>query len=241
MTIETEGTRSVRIPVPEGDDVSGALIFPEGAFALLVLAHGAGAGMHHPFLSNIAVGLSHRGVATLRYQFPYMTAGRRGPDRPPALLRTVRAAVAVGLELAEGLPVFAGGKSMGGRMTSGAAAEDGWRVAGGDGAWPAPVHGLVFLGFPLHPPGKPSTDRGEHLSRVRTPMLFLQGTRDTFAQLDLLRPVVHALGPPATLHLLDGADHGFSVPKRSGLSQADVQAVLADTTVQWMRVVQGSP
>jgi predicted alpha/beta-hydrolase family hydrolase len=239
MTSETEGARSVRIPVPHGDDVSGALIFPKGAFALLVLAHGAGAGMHHPFMSTMALGLSQRGVATLRYQFPYMAAGRRGPDRPPALLRTVRAAVAAGLELAEGLPVFAGGKSMGGRMTSGAAAEDGWQVGEGDGTSPAPVHGLVFLGFPLHPPGKPSTDRGEHLSRVRIPMLFLQGTRDSFAQLDLLRPVVDALGSLATLHLVDGADHGFSVPKRSGLSQADVLAVLADTTVQWMREAQG--
>jgi uncharacterized protein len=242
---ETEGTGTpVRIPVG-AEEVSGLLIQPEGAFAFLVLAHGAGAGMRHPFMEGVARRLSERGVATLRYQFPYVEAGRRGPDRPPALVRAVRAAVQHARDLAAGLPLFAGGKSLGGRMTSTAAAEAGWRAEPGgahdlDEAERA-VHGIVFLGFPLHPPGRPSAERAEHLEGVKVPLLFLQGTKDAFTTPELLRPVLTSLGPHATLHMVDGADHGFAVPKRTGRSHDDVLDELADATVEWMNQVLGTP
>jgi predicted alpha/beta-hydrolase family hydrolase len=238
--------RRIEILTSGGEKVSGLLIQPEGAFAFLVLAHGAGAGMEHPFMHGVARRLGERGVATLRYNFPYMEAGKAGPDRPPALVRTVRAAVARARAISGGdMPIFAGGKSLGGRMTSTAAAEAEWRAEPGaahdqeeaDRA----VHGIVFFGFPLHPPGQPSAERAEHLERVRLPLLFLQGTRDAFATLELLRPVLTSIGPHATLHLIEGADHGFAVPKSTGRDQADVLDELAETTVEWMRQVIGTP
>lgn len=215
---------SRRIDVPEAGSVSGLLMKPDDATSLLVFAHGPGAGMGHPFMETIALALAERGVATLRYQFPYMEAGRRAPDRSPRLLATVRAAVVVAGQLAGALPVLAGGKSMGGRMTSMAAAEQ---------QLPA-VRGLIFFGFPLHGAGKtPSTERGTHLADVEIPMLFLQGTRDRLADLSLLRPLVADIRPAATLHVVDGADHGFHVLKRSGRTDQDVIDELVEATARW--------
>ena len=204
-------------------DVSGLLLRPDGAQLLYVLAHGAGAGMRHPFLESIAQGLAQRSIATLRYQFPYMEQRVRRPDPPAVAAATVRAAVIEAARVAPGLPLVAGGKSFGGRMTSSAQAED-----------PLPgVRGLVFLGFPLHPPGRPADKRAEHLAQVRIPMLFLQGDRDEFADLKLLKPVVKQLGERATLHLVEGGDHSFHVLKRSGRTDAEVMAELVETIVAW--------
>lgn len=183
-----------------------------------VLAHGAGAGMRHPFLEAIAEALFERDVATLRYEFAYMEAHRNRPDPPAIAAARVREAAQRASAEWPGLPLVAGGKSFGGRMTSTAQAD-------------APlvgVRGLAFLGFPLHPPGKPSVSRAEHLFQVHVPMLFLQGTRDEFAQLDLITGVCENLGQRATLHLIDDADHSFKVPKRSGRSMEQVMAELAD-------------
>jgi hypothetical protein len=203
--------------------VSGLFDRPPAPRALVVLAHGAGAGMRHPFLNAIAARLVEREFATFRYQFPYMDARRRRPDPPGTLVAGVRAAVEEVALLAPELPLFAGGKSLGGRMTSTAQAER-----------PLPgVRGLVFLGFPLHPPGRLGTHRADHLDAVTLPMLFLQGTRDDFAGLDLLRPVIERLGRRATLHLIETADHSFHVLKRSGLTDAKVLHELADAVVQW--------
>jgi len=234
----------IRIPVQPEGDVSAVLLRPADAVALLVLAHGAGAGMDHPFMAGVARALADRGVATLRYQFPYMEAGRRAPDRTPKLVQTVRAAAAHAWKVADGLPIFAGGKSLGGRMTSTAAAEAQWRAEPG-GAHAQEdveraVHGIVFFGFPLHPPGEPSAERAAHLEKAKLPLLFLQGTRDGFASLDLLRPVLTWLGPRATLQVIQGADHGFNVPKRSGRTDAEVLDELADGTLTWMRQVLGT-
>jgi predicted alpha/beta-hydrolase family hydrolase len=237
--------RPLEILTSGGEKVTGVLILPDDAFALLVFAHGAGAGMRHPFMEGVAKRLGERGVATLRYQFPYMESGKRGPDRPPVLIRTVRAAVSRARAFNDALPIFAGGKSLGGRMTSTAAAEAGWRAEPGGARdqedVERAVHGVVFFGFPLHPPGQPSAERAEHLEKVKVPLLFLQGTRDAFATLELLRPVLTSLGPHATLHLIDGADHGFAVPKSTGRTGADVFDELADTTVEWMKQVLGTP
>lgn len=211
--------------VKEAGRVSAILVRPAGAKALYVLAHGAGAGMRHPFLEAMAEALAAREVATLRYQFPYVEQGKKRPDPPHVLERTVRAAVAEAARLEPGLPLVAGGKSMGGRMTSQAAAKE--ALAG--------VRRLAFLGFPLHAPKKPGVERGEHLGRVGVPMLFLQGTRDAFARIDLLRPVVVALGDRATLHLVDGGDHSFGVPKSSGRTPADVIGDLAATLADWTK------
>jgi predicted alpha/beta-hydrolase family hydrolase len=208
----------VTVAVGEGS-VSALLIQPPKATALYVLAHGAGAGMAHPFLTQISTLLAERGIATLRYQFPYMERGSKRPDSPKIAEATVAAAVAEAARLAPGLPLFAGGKSFGGRMTSGAAAH---------GLVPA-VRGLIFLGFPLHPPGAPADTRGDHLADVGVPMLFLQGTRDEFADLALLRPLVARLGERATLHLAEGGDHSFKVPASLGRKPAEVMAELADT------------
>lgn len=193
---------------------------PEHAFCLYALAHGAGAGMRHPFLEALAEALAAEGVATLRYEFPYMEEGRRRIDPAPALHARVREAVAAGAE--ERLPLFAGGKSMGGRMTSQAQALE--PLAG--------VLGLAFVGFPLHPAGRPGTARADHLREVRVPMLFLQGTRDDLADLSLLRPVLDAL-PRATLHVVDDADHSFHVRRKSGRSDREAIAELARTFAQW--------
>ena len=201
------------------------VVRPPDAWVLYVLAHGAGAGMRHRFLETIAGSLAVRGVATLRYEFPYMEAGGGRPDPPSALERSVRSAVERAGTVAPDLPLVAGGKSLGGRMTSSAAASS-----------PLPgVHGLVFLGFPLHAPGQPGTSRADHLDRVELPMLFLQGTRDTFARLDLLTPVCQRLGPRATLHLVEGGDHSFGVLKRTGRTAEDVMTELVDTFVSWAR------
>ena len=197
----------------------------EGATAMLVLAHGAGAGMRHPFLAKLAAALAGHGVATLRYEFPYMEARRSRVDPPAVATARVREAVAEAARRAPGLPLFAGGKSFGGRMTSTAQAQ-------------APlegVRGLVFVGFPLHPPGKPGTERAAHLDAVRVPMLFLQGARDEFAGLELLRPVVDGLGGRATLHLLEGADHGF---KTRGTKGTDVTDELAGAAAAWMATIR---
>src|SRR5881296_1263752 len=206
-------------------DVSGLLLEPKDARLLYVLAHGAGAGMRHPFLESISQRLAEQGIATLRYQFPYMERRARRPDPPAIAAAAVRAAVAEAGRVAPGLPLVAGGKSFGGRMTSTAQAEE-----------PLPgVRGLVFLGFPLHPPGRPGDSRSEHLAQVQVPMLFLQGTRDDFADLQLLRPVVKRLGERATLHLVEGGDHSFKVLKRSGRSEADVMTELVRAIADWTR------
>jgi predicted alpha/beta-hydrolase family hydrolase len=188
------------------------LRLPADATCLLVLAHGAGAGMRHPFLEAVAEALAKRRIATLRFEFPYRAAGSKRPDPRPVLVAAVCEAVGEASRAAPGLPLFAGGKSLGGRMASHAAAEG--RIE--------PVAGLVFLGFPLHPAGKPSVERAAHLPRVAQPMLFLQGTRDALADLALLAPVCEKLGARARLHVVEGADHGFHVQKRSGRSDADV-------------------
>src|SRR6267143_6256052 len=219
-------TDSVELRFAAGEragEVSGLLLRPDGARLLYVVAHGAGAGMRHPFLESIAQRLAERSIATLRYQFPYMEQGARRPDPPAVAAATVRAAVAEAARLAPGLLLVAGGKSFGGRMTSTAQAEE--PLSG--------VRGLVFLGFPLHPPGRPGDSRAEHLAQVRIPMLFLQGDRDEFADLKLLRPVVKRLGVGATLHLVEGGDHSFHVLKRSGRTDADVISELADAIVKW--------
>ena len=205
--------------------VSGLLLRPADSWLLYVLAHGAGAGMRHRFMESVALALAERGVATMRYQFPYTEAGARRPDPPAVLEATVRAAVAAAGSKAPDLPLVAGGKSLGGRMTSNAQAKR-----------PLPrVQSLVFLGFPLHPPKQPGVQRAEHLARVELPMLFLQGTRDELAGLDLLRPVCEGLEPRATLHIVEGGDHGFEVLKRSGRTGAEVMAELADTVAGWCR------
>jgi len=226
--VNAAGSGAERLTIPAGAGrVSALLLRPARARALLVLAHGAGAGMTHVFLEDFAAALAASGVATLRYQFPYAEAGGRRPDPRGRLLETVRAAVAAGTERAEGLPLFAGGKSMGGRMTSLAAAE-------------APLHavrGLVFVGFPLHPAGRPGTERAAHLAEVRLPQLFLQGTRDRLADLALLRPICEALGARATLHVVEGADHGFAVPRSSGRSRADVLRELAGEVASFVKRV----
>jgi hypothetical protein len=214
--------RELRLRVGEGD-VSAIAVRPTEARALLVLAHGAGAGMRHPFLQSLAAHLADAGIASLRYQFPYAEQGRRRPDPEPLLLATVRAAVAEAAGQARGLPLLAGGKSMGGRMTSLAAAEAG--LAG--------VAGLVFFGFPLHAAGHPSAERGKHLAKVGLPMLFLQGTRDRLADLALLRPLCRRLAPRATLHVVEGGDHSFALPRRAGRSPDDVHRELARAVADW--------
>ena len=210
--------------------VSALLHAPESARLMLVLAHGAGAGMRHRFMERLALSLGEHGVATLRYQFPYMEQGGRRPDPPAVLEATVRAAVGLARAKAPDLPLLAGGKSLGGRMTSSAAAR---RALEG-------VRGLVLVGFPLHPARQPGTGRADHLGRIEVPMLFLQGTRDALADLDLVTGVVARLGPNATLHVVDGADHGFDVLKRSGRSDTDVLGELAGTTATWGDAIVGS-
>lgn len=207
--------------------VSALLRRPSQTRLGLVLAHGAGAGMRHVFMEALVDRLADRGMATLRYQFPYMDAGKRRPDPPALLVKTVRAAVDLAGELLAGVPLFAGGKSMGGRMTSTAASTEALAASSG-----APVRGIVFYGFPLHPAGRSSTQRGDHLQEVEPPMLFLQGTRDKLGGLDLVEPLVAGL-PGATLHVVEGADHGFKVLKRSGRTEEEVLDELAQETVAW--------
>src|SRR5712664_824820 len=214
--------------VEGGGEVSALLLRPAKARWLLVLVHGAGAGMSHPFMEKLAGELAGVGVATLRYQFPYMEARRRAPDAPAVLTATVVAAVRAAAEAAPGLPLLAGGKSMGGRMTSQAAAQ---RPLDG-------VRGLVFFGFPLHPPKQPGTKRADHLAKLTVPMLFLQGTRDTLADLNLLRPVCGKLGSRARLHVIETADHSFHVLKSSGRSDAEVLRELARRAASWAEGIE---
>ena len=212
-----------RFAVPGNGEVSALLVRPPTARWLLVLGHGAGAGMAHPFLEKLARELAEVGVATLRYQFPYMEERRRIPDKPDLLAATVAAAVRAASETAPKLPLLAGGKSMGGRMTSQAAAK----------GLLTSVKGLVFFGFPLHPPNRPGTKRAGHLAKVSVPMLFLQGTRDTLADLTLLGPVVERLGDRATLRVIEQADHSFHVLKRSGRTDEQVLDELAVAAAEW--------
>jgi len=188
--------------------VSGLLILPKGAQGLLVLAHGAGAGMRHRFMEETAQKLADKSIATLRYQFAYMEKGIKRPDNEAVLTATVRAAVATAKKHGEGLPLFAGGKSMGGRMTSLAAAKEPLES----------VRGLIYFGFPLHAAGRTSADRGQHLFDVKLPMLFLQGSRDALADLKLLKPLCARLGEKAELFVIDGGDHSFHLLKSSGRS-----------------------
>ena len=204
-------------------EVSAIVSIPDGARWMLVLAHGAGAGMTHPFLETLAQRLAARGVATFRYQFPYLERGSRRPDPAPVLEATVRSAVEAAARAAGGLPLLAGGKSLGGRMTSRAASSN-----------PLPgVRGLVFYGFPLHAIGKPGAERADHLDGVGLPLLFLQGSRDKLASLDLLAPVVERLGPRAALQVIEDADHSFHVPARTGRTGAEVLDDLAGRTAEW--------
>jgi predicted alpha/beta-hydrolase family hydrolase len=204
--------------------VSALWLRPASARAALVLAHGAGAGMRHPFMESVAGRLADRGVATFRYQFPYMERGARRPDPAAPLAACVRAAVACAAAQADGLPLYAGGKSLGGRMTSTAAARE-----------PLPgVRGLCFLGFPLHAAGRPSSERADHLRHVPLPMLFLQGTRDPLADLDRMRSLCASLGERARLHVVEGGDHSFHVLVRSGRSDDAVQDELADAIAGWI-------
>lgn len=221
--------KKITIPLADGSRVSGLLDAPAKPRALYVLAHGAGAGMAHPFMAAVAAELVPRGVATLRYQFPYMEVGGKRPDPPARAQGAVRAAVAEAARLLPGLPLVAGGKSFGGRMTSQAQAAE-----------PLPgVRGLAFLGFPLHAAGKPSAERGAHLAAIRIPLLFLQGTRDALADLTQLEPLVKALGKRATLSLLKDADHSFHVPAKSGRKDPEVRSEMLDDLAAWVeRVVQ---
>ena len=218
----------ISIGLPSGATLSGLLLRPAEPIACFVFAHGAGAGMHHPFMADLSQALCRRGIATLRFQFPFMESGSKRPDRPQVAQEAVRAAVAEATRRCPALPLFAGGKSFGGRMTSQAQA-----------ARPLEnVAGLVFVGFPLHPAGKPDTGRAQHLSDVHSPMLFLQGDRDALADIALMRSTVAQLGQAASLHVLAGADHAFHVLARSGRSDQDVVEELADVTAQWIRDFQ---
>ncbi len=223
----TTDAEQLTFAVSDSSAVSGLLLRPPQARGIYVFAHGAGAGMAHPSMEAIAVGLAERGIATLRYQFPYMEKGSKRPDPPAIAQATVRSAVAEAGRRCGDLPLFAGGKSFGGRMTSQAQAKA-----------PLPgVRGLVFLGFPLHPAAKPSSERAKHLADVKIPMLFLQGTRDALAELDLLEPMVKGLGARATLHLVDAADHSFHVLVRSGRNDREVLAEVLDAFAAWVEKV----
>ena len=220
-------SKPVTISVDKAQRVSGLLLKPPKAHAAYVFAHGAGAGMAHPFMVAVATELAERGIASLRYQFPYMEQGGKRPDPPKLAQAAVRAAVTEATRLLPSLPLIAGGKSFGGRMTSQAQA-----------ASPLPgVCGLAFFGFPLHPAGKPSDERAEHLFDVQIPMLFLQGTRDALADLKLLKGVVKRLGARATLQLFEDADHSFHVPARSGRKDADVRREMLDAFAAWTRSI----
>jgi predicted alpha/beta-hydrolase family hydrolase len=217
----------LKIDVPGAQTVSALLSMPRQPSACVVLAHGAGAGMNHPFMSAVAEGLADRSIATLRYQFPLAEDGRRRPDAPPLAQATVRAAVTEAGRQLPSVPLFAGGKSFGGRMTSQAQAAE-----------PLPnVSGLVFLGFPLHAAGKPSVKRADHLSSVAVPMLFLQGTRDALAELLLIKGTVARLSASATLDVIEGADHSFLVPVRSGRTDAQVMTGMLDTLSAWFLAI----
>ena len=219
--------KPVKLAVDETHRVSGLLQKPRGACASYVLGHGAGSGMTHPFMAAIADGLAMRGITTLRFQFPYMEQGSKRPDAPKLAQATVRAAVTEASRLVPKLPLVAGGKSFGGRMTSQAQAES---------SLPG-VLGLAFLGFPLHPVGRPSEERATHLFAVKIPMLFLQGTRDALADIALMRKLVRKLGKRATLVAIEDGDHSFHVPARSGRTDAEVRTELLDALAGWIDAV----
>jgi predicted alpha/beta-hydrolase family hydrolase len=225
--LKAAAAQPLRIEISPAASVSALLVRPPQARACYVFAHGAGAGMTHASMEAIATGLGERGIATLRYQFPYMEKAGKRPDPPAVTHAAVRAAVAEAARCCAGLPLIAGGKSFGGRMTSQAQAI----------APLAGVRGLAFLGFPLHPAGKPSSDRAKHLSAVKIPMLFLQGTRDTLAELNLLEPVVKSLGSSATLHLVKEADHSFHVLVRSGRNDGEVMNEVLDAFAAWVDAI----
>jgi predicted alpha/beta-hydrolase family hydrolase len=212
------------IPLASGT-TSGLLDAPANAEACYVFAHGAGAGMHHNFMAALAKGLAERGIATLRFQFPYMEQSSKRPDSPAVAHAAIRAAAQEAARRLPDMPLYAGGKSYGGRMTSQAQAAEPL----------AKVQGLVFVGFPLHPAGKPSVERAQHLADVQVPMLFLQGTRDTLAELDLIRETTAKLGPRAQLHVIEGGDHSFHVLKSSGRTDEQVREELLDTMAHWMK------
>lgn len=215
----------------DGIRVSALFLHPPSAKTCFVFAHGAGAGMEHRSMTSVATELADRRIATLRFQFPYMEKGKRRPDPPPLCHASVRAAIAQAARLAPKLLLIAGGRSFGGRMTSQAQAID-----------PLPgVKGLAFLGFPLHPAGKPATDRADHLRDVKVPMLFLQGTRDELANLELLKPVIKRLGARARLKLLQDADHSFHVPARTGRQDAEVRAEMLDALAAWAEKISAKP
>lgn len=217
-------TEQIVLSVDSGTTVSALLVSPAKALACYVFAHGAGAGMHHAFMSAVATELAQLDIATLRFQFPYMERGSKRTDPPPLCHATVRAAIAAAARRLPNVPLFAGGRSFGGRMTSQAQADEPLLE----------VRGLIFLGFPLHPAGKPDTSRANHLASVGIPMLFIQGTRDELATLSLLEPVVAQLKPRASLHLLDAADHSFHVPARTGRKDAEVRAEALRTMREWI-------
>lgn len=228
--MRTSSAQPLRIDLPCGASVSALLDTPPQPWAGYVLAHGAGADMHHAFMGHVAAGLAERGVAVLRFQFPFTEQRSRRPDPPALAQQTVRAAVQAAADQWPGLALFAGGKSYGGRMSSQAQA-----------AQPLPqVRGLAFLGFPLHAAGKPANARAEHLAEVAVPMLFLQGTRDALAELPRMQAVTATLGARATLHVVEGADHAFHVLVRSGRNDAQVRTELLDTLAGWM-ATHGAP
>ena len=223
--------QSVVVTIDDATSVSGLLFVPSRARACYVLAHGAGAGMHHPFMAAVAAGLAEREIATLRYQFPYMERGSKRPDPPKIAHAAVRAAVGEAAKQLPSVPLVAGGKSFGGRMTSQAQA-----------ATPLPgVCGLVFLGFPLHPAEKPGRERGDHLFDVRIPMLFLQGTHDALAERSLIERVCKEIGARATLRFFEAADHSFHVPARSGRKDSAVLADVLDACAVWVDRLVGAP
>jgi uncharacterized protein len=228
--MNSAGAQKLEIEVGSSGAVSALLIRPDDARACFVFAHGAGAAMTHPFMETVANGLAARGIATLRYQFPYMEKGGKRPDPPAVAQAAVRAAVAEAGRCCAGLRLIAGGKSFGGRMTSQAQAK----------APLAGVDGLAFLGFPLHPAGKPSVERAKHLADVHVPMLFMQGSRDTLAEIGLLEPLVKSLGPTALLHLVDQADHSFHVPARSGRNDREVMHEILDAFAAWIGAIEAA-
>ncbi len=222
-TVATPTAETFEFNVADRAPVSALMLRPDDARLVYVLGHGAGGGMRHPFMESVATGLYDRGVATLRYQFPYIEAGRKSPDPPHVLEETVRSALATATKKAGNLPIIAGGKSMGGRITSQVAAKHN----------PEQLKGIVLLGFPLHAPKRPSDQRAAHLFDVKVPMLFLQGTRDDLTNLTLLRPIIEKLGKRATLHIIDGGNHSFKVPKRTGRTEKEVMDELLDAIDQW--------
>ncbi|WP_082906052.1 alpha/beta hydrolase family protein [Bradyrhizobium centrolobii] len=226
LAVKTEAvkTEELKLDIERIGTVSAILVQPGNARACYVLAHGAGAGMRHSFMDEVAVGLADRGIATLRFNFPYMENKQRRPDQPTVAHAAIRATVEEAARLCPGLKLVAGGKSFGGRMTSQAQSKA-----------PLPgVKGLAFLGFPLHADNKPSTERAEHLARVDIPMLFLQGTRDRLADLSYLKPVIEELGPKAKLHEVAGGDHSFAVLRKSGRTNEEALEEVLDTLMAWI-------